>query len=113
MKAKYLFLFLALGLLETSVSDASKVPSKESKTRKMISQEQAVKIAVKRAKSDPYGLFNHPYVESVAPHSVNGNWVIKLFSSAPSSKRTDTMYMYITIDKVSGAVVSVDSGGGS
>lgn len=79
----------------------------------LISEEQAVAIAKDRATRDPRGIFKLPYVESVARQSTTGHWVVKLLSSKPRPDVLGETYLYVIIDKESGSVLSVDSGGGS
>jgi hypothetical protein len=78
-----------------------------------IEREQAIQIAIARAKSDKHGGFSTPYVESVQRHAVTQFWVIKLLSFAPSENRKCAEYIYVTIDPATGEVTAVEIGGGA
>ncbi len=79
----------------------------------MLSKDQAIKIATERAVADPYGMFEDPFLDSVVRQESTGHWVVKLLSLNPNSGSKGAMYMYIVVDKTTGVILSVDSGGGS
>lgn len=62
--------------------------------------------------------FHSPFVESVLKQVVTDNWVVRILSTDPSdTARTPgslgARYMIFVIDRESGAILSVDLGGGS
>ncbi len=80
-----------------------------------IPKERAIEIATKRATEDPRGLFQDPFLKSVAKESESGHWIIEFSSLNPAKeeKTLGAMYMFITVDAKTGSIISVDAGGGS
>lgn len=89
----------------------------EDKMNITISKEQAVTIAKKRALEDHFEMFKEPFLDSVVRQKDTDHWVIKLLSVTPRSNQGLSLdgarYMFVTVDKITGAVLAVDSGGGS
>lgn len=79
----------------------------------LLSKEQALKIARDRALADVHGMFRNPYTESVDQQVGTGHWVIKILSEKPTASKLGEMYMHLVIDKTNGAILSIDTGGGS
>ncbi|MES2962478.1 MAG: hypothetical protein V4760_01215 [Bdellovibrionota bacterium] len=76
-----------------------------------INREQAVDIAMNRARSDEHGNFKTPFIDKVT-HLKNGNWLVKLTSFEADRGNLGAMYMNVLINRT-GKILKVDIGGGS
>lgn len=82
-----------------------------------ITEAKAIDLARARAIADLSGVFKDPFLESVARARDTGHWVVKFLSFNPNPgkgvTRIGAQYMYLTVNKDTGAILQVDVGGGS